>query len=437
MVGAAFVDFVVIALAAVIGAALRQGDLGSVNWIQSIGVLFPTYFFASIAFGGYSIRRLASLPRSCLVAMEALGVAVVFGLCAAFALQVGARFSRLETTYTVVFAAGFLILARIVGSVLMRRVLRIAIEPVIVVIGDGKVFARRSPGTMTTVLDVRKADLSVDLANPAFFDRVAGLVRNADRVVITLDDDEERLKWAEAMRLSGIDAEIIADLGDIQPLGVSRWQSHPTLVISRGPMTLGERILKRGFDLFVTLAMMPFWAPVIAIAAVAVKLDSPGPAFFVQERTGRNNRGYRCFKLRTMKTEQLDTSGHVSASRTDSRITKLGRILRKTSVDELPQLVNVLLGDMSLVGPRPHALGSRAEGALFWELVPDYWSRHAMKPGVTGLAQVRGLRGATHHRSDIERRVAADLEYINSWSLWLDVKILFRTLAVAIHRNAY
>ncbi|MFD2029540.1 sugar transferase [Ancylobacter dichloromethanicus] len=113
------------------------------------------------------------------------------------------------------------------------------------------------------------------------------------------------------------------------------------------------------------------------------------------------------------------------------------KFLRRTSIDELPQLFNVLMGTMSLVGPRPHALGSRAEGSLFWELVPDYWSRHAVKPGLTGLAQIRGLRGATESRRDIEARVAADLEYINNWSLWLDVSILILTARVIIHRNAH
>jgi lipopolysaccharide/colanic/teichoic acid biosynthesis glycosyltransferase len=107
------------------------------------------------------------------------------------------------------------------------------------------------------------------------------------------------------------------------------------------------------------------------------------------------------------------------------------------SLDELPQLWNVIKGEMSLVGPRPHALASTAEGALFWEVAPDYWRRHAMKPGLTGLAQVRGFRGATHSREDVLLRVAADLEYVKTWSFWLDVKILVKTIRVMAHRNAY
>jgi lipopolysaccharide/colanic/teichoic acid biosynthesis glycosyltransferase len=132
-----------------------------------------------------------------------------------------------------------------------------------------------------------------------------------------------------------------------------------------------------------------------------------------------------------------DPHGNRSTARDDKRITKIGKVLRRTSLDELPQLWNVIRGDMSLVGPRPHALGSTAEGALFWEAVPEYWTRHAMRPGITGLAQVRGLRGATTTRSDIEKRVAADLEYVNGWSIWWDIKILLQTIGVVFHRNAF
>jgi lipopolysaccharide/colanic/teichoic acid biosynthesis glycosyltransferase len=141
--------------------------------------------------------------------------------------------------------------------------------------------------------------------------------------------------------------------------------------------------------------------------------------------------------LRTMYNDTGDLHRNRSTARDDDRVTRIGKFLRRTSLDEFPQLWNVIRGDMSLVGPRPHALGSTAEGALFWEAVPDCWTRHAMRPGVTGLAQVRGLRGATITRNDIEKCVEADLEYINSWSIWLDLKILLQTIRVVLHRNAF
>jgi lipopolysaccharide/colanic/teichoic acid biosynthesis glycosyltransferase len=132
-----------------------------------------------------------------------------------------------------------------------------------------------------------------------------------------------------------------------------------------------------------------------------------------------------------------DLSGDCSTRRDDERVTRLGRWLRRSSLDELPQFWNVIKGDMSLVGPRPHALGSTAQGAHFWEIEPGYWTRHAIKPGITGLAQIRGLRGGNLSRDDLEQRLAADLEYINNWSIWLDLKILIKTAGVLFHRNAY
>lgn len=118
-------------------------------------------------------------------------------------------------------------------------------------------------------------------------------------------------------------------------------------------------------------------------------------------------------------------------------MTRVGRILRRTSIDELPQLINVLIGDMSIVAPRPHAVHSMARDKYFWEVDARYWHRHACKPGITGLAQVRGYRGTALEEKDLQDRLAADLEYLNKWSLWLDIGILFRTLRVIIHKNAF
>src|SRR3546814_15839125 len=137
--------------------------------------------------------------------------------------------------------------------------------------------------------------------------------------------------------------------------------------------------------------------------AIAIKLESRGSVFFRQERLGRGNRLFLVYKFRSMRVEKCDENGDRSTARDDDRITRVGQFIRRTSIDELPQLWNVLRGEMSLVGPRPHALGSRAGGALFWDVARRYWYRHATKPGLTGFAQVRGCRGATDQPSEIGR----------------------------------
>ena len=146
---------------------------------------------------------------------------------------------------------------------------------------------------------------------------------------------------------------------------------------------------------------------------------------------------FHIYKFRSMSVEQCDPTGEISTMKDDDRITRVGRFIRMTSIDELPQLFNVVEGSMSLVGPRPHALGSKANSKLFWEIDRNYWLRHATIPGLTGLAQVRGFRGATLEQADLENRLAADLEYIQRWSLGLDLIILARTFGVVFHRNAY
>jgi lipopolysaccharide/colanic/teichoic acid biosynthesis glycosyltransferase len=173
------------------------------------------------------------------------------------------------------------------------------------------------------------------------------------------------------------------------------------------------------------------------VVAIAIKLDSKGPVFFLQPRVGRGNRIFLTYKFRSMRADMADAAGNKSTSRDDDRVTRVGHFIRKTSIDELPQLFNVLRGEMSLVGPRPHALGSLAGNELFWEVDERYWHRHASKPGLTGLAQIRGYRGETREREDLANRLHADLEYLHGSTIWRDISILITTLRVIVHRNAY
>ena len=138
-----------------------------------------------------------------------------------------------------------------------------------------------------------------------------------------------------------------------------------------------------------------------------------------------------------MKVDHADGNGDRSASKDDDRVTRVGKFLRRTSIDELPQMFNVIRGDMSLVGPRPHAMGSLAGDKLFWEVDQRYWQRHSLRPGLTGLAQIRGLRGATDREEDLTSRLQSDLEYITGWTIWRDVQILLATASVLAHDRAF
>lgn len=199
------------------------------------------------------------------------------------------------------------------------------------------------------------------------------------------------------------------------------------------PISGWGRLSKRFLD--VTLAGLGLMAlaPFLLLVAAAIKLDSPGPVFFTQRRHGLNRRVFRIFKLRTMTVMEEGDSA-VQATRQDARVTRIGAFLRKTSVDELPQLLNVLRGEMSLVGPRPHPLSLDDHYA---DRLDIYSSRHKVKPGITGWAQINGHRGPTDQPGLMQRRVQHDLEYIDNWSLWLDVKIIAATPFLGvIHKNA-
>jgi len=207
-----------------------------------------------------------------------------------------------------------------------------------------------------------------------------------------------------------------------------------TIELQRAPLTEVQRLVKRITDVIVASLALVFFLPVMAIAAVAIKLDSPGPVVFRQIRKGFNGKQFHILKFRTM-TVQENGPSVVQATRDDSRVTTIGRLLRSSSIDELPQLWNVLKGDMSLIGPRPHAL---AHDNHFESLLSDYAFRHHVKPGITGWAQCNGARGAMPSIEHTVERVKLDLWYINNWSLWLDLLILIKTIfEVLRRRNAY
>ena len=208
----------------------------------------------------------------------------------------------------------------------------------------------------------------------------------------------------------------------------------PVLTLSETPLIGINKIAKTIEDLILSSIILVLITPILLVVAIAVKLDSTGPIFFRQNRAGWNGRKFRIWKFRSMYVHQEEAGKVKQAQKNDPRITRVGAFIRKTSLDELPQIFNVLMGDMSLVGPRPHAIQHDEE---YSQRIDDYFARHQIKPGITGLAQIRGLRGETKNIDEMAQRVESDIEYINNWSVWLDIMILIRTTTAFTGKNAY
>lgn len=208
----------------------------------------------------------------------------------------------------------------------------------------------------------------------------------------------------------------------------------PVLTLSETPLTGMSLFLKNLEDRVLAALILLCASPVLLAVALAIKLDSRGPVFFRQERTGWTGEAFRIWKFRSMHVHQPEGGVVQQAQKNDPRLTRVGAFIRRTSLDELPQLFNVLTGEMSLVGPRPHAL---QHDTLYSQDIVDYFARHNIKPGMTGLAQVRGFRGETKDIEQMIQRVDSDIEYINNWSLWLDFVILVRTLNAFTGKQAY
>jgi len=196
--------------------------------------------------------------------------------------------------------------------------------------------------------------------------------------------------------------------------------------------------LKRVEDFIISAIGLLALAPLFVLVALMIRLESPGPVFFRQTRTGFNGRPFQLWKFRSMYAEMTDYHAETQTSRDDPRVTCVGRVIRRLSIDELPQLINVFQGSMSIVGPRPHALATKAEGRNLEELVDYYAVRHRVKPGMTGWAQVHGLRGELDSVEKLQKRVDYDIEYIDLWTIWLDIKIILKTVALVFRdKSAY
>lgn len=272
------------------------------------------------------------------------------------------------------------------------------------------------------------------------FERVAAFIKshNSSEILLAVPwGDEPRIEFLrEKLKLLPIAARLLPDnrVRALTNYSSSVQQHVLSIEIQGAPLNGWERATKRIMDVVVAGCALIFFSPIMLMTALAIKLDGPGPVFFRQRRKGFNGQEFVMYKFRTM-TVQEDGTNVVQATRDDPRVTNIGRHLRAASIDELPQLFNVLRGEMSVIGPRPHAI---AHDTYFENILSDYAFRHHVKPGITGWAQCNGARGATPTVDAIARRVRLDLWYINNWSIFLDVRILMKTFFEVIRRrNAF
>jgi Undecaprenyl-phosphate glucose phosphotransferase len=212
-----------------------------------------------------------------------------------------------------------------------------------------------------------------------------------------------------------------------RPRSYSYIGSVPMLDIFDKPINDWDSVAKRAFDIMFSLIGIVLFSPVMLATAIAIKLDSKGPVLFRQKRHGFNNEEIEVFKFRSMYVEHTDPTAKKAVTKDDPRVTRVGRFIRKTSIDELPQFFNSLFGTLSLVGPRPHAVYAQTHNLLYTEVVDGYFARHRVKPGVTGWAQISGWRGEMDTDEKIRKRTEFDLFYIENWSLWFDLKIMLLT----------
>lgn len=424
-------------VAAILAAAFLAGFVRfGASFVEPVSFAFavtPLYFLSGMvlqAFWGVALTQRATSMRLASVAF-AVGMGLLLMLL--FVLQQNDDVSRVQVGLGGFLALFFLMFGRFAVVSYSRRALDGELLATVQIddLGEKVLFygSQNQPAV--------RLSWDIETDDPAGYHELAQLVGSTDRAVVRCHP-HRRARWTHILNGMNVHAEIVAtELDDGTILGIGRVGDELTLVVASGPLGLADRMVKRMFDILFASAAILVLLPLLLLTACAIKLDSKGPIFFRQPRIGRQNKLFRIYKFRSMRDDRGDTGGVISTARDDDRVTRVGRLIRRTSIDELPQLINVLTGDMSIVGPRPHAVHSTAQDKLFWEVDPAYWHRHACKPGITGLAQVRGHRGATARELDLKNRLAADLEYLSQWSLWLDASILIRTLGVIVHRNAF
>ncbi|WP_410483110.1 sugar transferase [Sphingobium sp. RSMS] len=415
----------------VLGAWL--GEPGKPHGIVMFAMIAPLYVLLGVQGGAYGIHMLEDLRRGIFRGLMALAQAAMLMLLIVYLGKIAEQLSRLTFIVGLGISAVGVAAVRLAIGRLGAHLLG-EVPHLTVVIMDGVTI---DTGPHMHVIEAEAAGLQPKGHDADMAARLAAAVGMAERVIVACP--MERMDdWSVALKSLSARGEIVVpELLRFAPARVDEFDGQPTIIVAGGPFQFRDRLIKRFFDIVVATAATIALSPVLIAAALAVKLTSPGPIIFRQPRIGRDARPFNIYKFRSMRAEASDRKADKLTARDDDRVTAVGRFLRKTSIDELPQLFNVLRGDMSIVGPRPHAAAAKAGDRLYWEVDERYWERHCIKPGMTGLAQVRGHRGSTDHHQDLIDRLQSDLEYVTKWSIWRDLRIIVATIGVLVHHKAY
>jgi polysaccharide biosynthesis protein PslA len=444
---------------------LASHQLPSEAWPIGTGMMHATMILlGTIAFlisvrlcGGYRSHAADNLALS-LAVMFTGGAVAALSLAALIYATSGDSWSQWSWFWTwVATCSGALAGTRIIHSIAVSRLAKSgAFTRNIVIFGVGDIGQK--------ILGVYLADGPEDERIVGVFDDRAGrspdfccgyevigdiddLVEFArdnvvDEVIVALPvDADDRLAKVFA-RLRELPVDVFVALPTVriagEPMPLDERGGIPVVKVMQRPLTDWKLIGKELEDRILGLLILILISPLLVAIAIMIKLESPGPVLFRQLRYGYNNRLIEVLKFRTMRHDLSDADAEKLTTKNDPRVTKLGAVLRRTSLDELPQFINVVRGEMSIVGPRPHARSAKAGGLLYQDAVAEYPIRHKVKPGITGLAQISGWRGETRTVEQIQRRVEHDIAYINNWSLLTDIKIILLTIFTGFGgRNAY
>ncbi len=428
-------------------ATRTEIDWGAAGMVIALGTVLAINAFHLL--GGYRFARLGSLIEA--VASVVLGWLLSLGVLVAVASLATVSIATLRPWLVVWFAGGLCLLAtsRLVLSLLIVRWKREGrLGERVAVVGTGPIARRlliHLNGRRGTAM--RVAGIYDDqhdghaMGARCLGHRIAGdvddLVADIRRLGITtvivalpLSADLRLAAVLNKLSLVPVDVRLCPDGFGLQlgRIDVSHVGDMTLLNVMDRPLRDWRRVAKEIEDRVLAALILTLIAPLMLFIAALIKLDSPGPVFFRQKRYGFNNELIEVLKFRTMHHAAQDPNAEQLTRRNDPRITRIGAFLRRTSIDELPQFLNVLRGEMSIVGPRPHALAAKAGRLLYQDAVRYYDSRHRMKPGITGWAQINGWRGETDTVEQIRKRVEHDLYYIENWSIALDLKIIIRTV---------